>query len=41
MRKALLILAALAASVLALKAQGLPQHEFQIEGFGGARCNIM
>lgn len=35
MRKALLILAALAASVLALKAQGLPQHEFQIEGFGG------
>ncbi|MBR6055058.1 MAG: outer membrane beta-barrel protein [Bacteroidales bacterium] len=35
MRKAVLILAALAASVLALRAQGLPQHEFQIEGFGG------
>lgn len=35
MRKAVLILAALAASVLALHAQGLPQHEFQIEGFGG------
>ena len=35
MRKAVLILAALLAAVLAGKAQEVPKHEFQIEGFGG------
>ena len=35
MKKTILILAVLAASALSLRGQGVPRHEFQIEGFGG------
>ena len=35
MRKLTFILAALLAAVLTVKAQEVPKHEFQIEGFGG------